>query len=89
VAGPGGIFESIFWLSNYKKVPRERGTRSNAGLGAQDILFSFSSFDLSRFVCLADMSSCYDFVMIIPFNLSADRWLDVSFVLDGFWEYES
>jgi hypothetical protein len=27
----------------------------------------------------------YDFVMIIvPHDLSADRWLDVSFVLDGF-----
>ena len=67
-----------------KKVPKERGTRSNAGLGAQDILFSSSSFDLFRFVCLADMSRFYDFVMIIPLNLSADRWLDVSFVLDGF-----
>lgn len=46
--------------------------------------FHSLSFGLSGFVCLADMSSCYDFVMIIiPDDLSADRWLDVSFVLDG------
>jgi len=38
MAEPGGIFVSIFRFTNVlKKVPKEGGTRSNAGTSALDI----------------------------------------------------
>jgi len=61
-----GYLRAFSGYQTIKKVPKERGTRSNAGLGAQDILFSSSSFDLFRFVCLADMSRltiCHDYTL--------------------------
>ena len=49
-----GYLRAFSGYQTIKKVPKERGTRSNAGLGAQDILFSSLSFDLCPiFVCLA------------------------------------
>jgi len=53
----GGYFEHFLAIKPINKVPKERGTRSNAGLGASGYtLFSSLSFDRSSdFVCLADI----------------------------------
>jgi hypothetical protein len=83
-----GYLRAFSGYRTIKKVPKERGTRSNAGLGAQDILFS-SHHSIFSVSFVLRICSGYDFVMIIPYDLSADRWLDVSFVLDGFWAYGS
>jgi len=57
MAGPAGIFQHFLAIKSIKKVPKERGTRSNAGLGASGYtLFSLSFDRSSDFVCLADIS---------------------------------
>jgi hypothetical protein len=84
MAGPAGSFEHFLAIKSIKKVPKERGTRSNAGLGASGytlfsfIIRSFFRFRLSRGYIL------FTILMIwFPCDLSVDRRLDVSFVLDG------
>jgi len=53
------ICEHFLAIKLIKKVPKERGIRSNAGLGASGhIVFIFIRIYLG-FVCLADMP-CYD-----------------------------
>lgn len=45
MAGPAGIFESIFFGQIIKRVPKKGKTRSNAGLGASGIhCFLFCHF---------------------------------------------
>ena len=76
---------SIYWPSNtIKKVPKERGIRSNAGLGAQDILFSsyHSIFvRLFRLSC-GIMSRLRNLVMILPtISRPIDGLMSLSFWL--------
>lgn len=80
----GGIL-SIFWFTNYKESTQRRGIRSNAGLGASGyILFSFIRISIwfSFVLRICHITTCHDSVN--THDLSADRWLDVSFVLVGF-----
>lgn len=84
MAGPAGSFEHFLAIKSIKKVPKERGTRSNAGLGASGytlfsfIIRSFFRFRLSRGYILFTILTIW-----FPCDLSVDRRLDVSFVLDG------
>jgi len=56
------------------------------GSARQDLLFSLHHSIVVRFVCLADMPLSRFCHEVIPCDLSADEWLDVSLVLDGiFW----
>jgi hypothetical protein len=84
MAGPGGILRAFSGLQTIKKVPKERGTRSNAGLGASGhiVFFARLSIWFSFVLRICHVTTCHDFVY--THDLSADRWLDVSLVLDGF-----
>jgi len=81
----GGYIEHFLAIKSIKKVPKERGTRSNAGLGASGytlfssfIIRSFFRFRLSRgYILFTILMIC------LPYDLSAERRLDVSFVLNG------
>jgi hypothetical protein len=77
------ICEHFLVYQIIKTVPKERGTRSNAGLGASGhIVFFTRIFVWFRLSCGYNLLR---FVMIVyTHDLSADRWLDVSFVLDVF-----
>jgi hypothetical protein len=59
MAGPGGIFASIFWLSNYKESTQRGEHAAMQDSARQGILFSFFIRMHLGFVCLADMP-CYD-----------------------------
>jgi hypothetical protein len=64
-----------------KKVPKERGTRSNAGLGASGYtLFSLSFDCFSVRLSRGDILFFTILMIGLPCDLSADRRLDVSFV---------
>jgi hypothetical protein len=85
MAGPAGIFEHFLAIKSIKKVPKERGTRSNAGLGASGytcFLFYHSIVGDSDFVCHAVMScsrSCHDVLYhgILSQEVKGREWLDV------------
>lgn len=80
VAGPGGIFESIFW--NYKEsTQRKEEHAAMQDSARQDKLFSsLGSSVLFRLSCgyYALVTICHDYTYML---LSVDRWLDVS----SFW----
>lgn len=84
MAGPAGIFQHFLAIKSIKKVPKERGTRSNAGLGASGYTLFSLSFDRSSDFVLSCGYILFTILMIwFSCDLSVDRRLDVSFVLDG------
>jgi len=81
MAGPAGICKHFRAIKSIKKVPKERGTRSNAGLGASGYtLFSLSFDCFSVRLSRGDILFFTILMVGLPCDLSADRRLDVSFV---------
>jgi len=79
MAGPAGIFKHFLAVKSIKKVPKERGTRSNAGLGASGyIAFFFIIRPFPIFVCLADVS-CLRFSDHPAISRSIEGLMSLSF----------
>jgi len=88
MAGPGGYFVSIFGQQTIRKYPKEGEHAAMQDSARQDILFFLDTIrSLSVSFVLRIWTIFLRFCHDYTHHLTADRWLDVSFVFDGVLEY--
>jgi hypothetical protein len=83
MAGPGGILRAFSGLQTIKKVPKERGTRSNAGLGASGHIVFFTRLSIwFRLSCGYAMLRLVMILFIPTISRPLDGLMSLSFLMD-------